>query len=242
MPVSGLGCGALLLVGSIACAAGAGNGSSPSTQDEALLTERRRQMVEAQIRARGIKDTRVLAAMEQVRRHRFVRESDIDYAYADSPVGIGLGQTISQPYIVAFMTEALSVQPTDKVLEIGTGSGYQAAVLGELSREVYTIEILPELAERSSRLLKELGYANVHVRAGDGYAGWPEHAPFDSIIVTAAPDHVPQPLVDQLKMGGRLVVPVGRGDQDLLILTRTADGLREDGRLPVRFVPLTRKP
>jgi len=242
MLVCGLGCGALLLVGCFACAAGAGDRNSPSGQGEALLAERRRQMVETQIRARGIKDSRVLAAIEKVRRHRFVRESDIDYAYADSPVAIGLGQTISQPYIVAFMTEALSVQPTDKVLEIGTGSGYQAAVLGELSREVYTIEILPELAERSSRLLKELGYANVHVRAGDGYAGWPEHAPFDAIIVTAAPDHVPQPLVDQLKMGGRLVVPVGRGDQDLLILTRTADGLREDGRLPVRFVPLTRKP
>ena len=140
------------------------------------------------------------------------------------------------------MTQALAVEPTDKVLEIGTGSGYQAAVLGELVREVYTIEIVPELAERSASLLKELGYANVHVRSGDGYAGWPDQAPFDAVIVTAAPDHVPQPLVDQLKIGGRLVVPVGRGDQDLLVLTRTTEGMREDDRLPVRFVPLTRKP
>ena len=242
MPVCGFGCGALLLLGCFACVAGARNGGSAPSQDEALLAERRRQMVDTQIRARGIKDARVLGAMEKVRRHRFVRAEDIDYAYADSPVSIGFNQTISQPYIVAFMTEALAVKPTDKVLEIGTGSGYQAAVLGELAREVYTIEIVPELAERSTRLLKELDYVNVHGRPGDGYAGWPEHAPFDAVIVTAAPDHVPQPLVDQLKMGGRLVVPVGRGDQDLLILTRTPSGLREDGRLPVRFVPLTRKP
>jgi protein-L-isoaspartate(D-aspartate) O-methyltransferase len=242
MPVCGLGCGTVLLLGCLACAAGAGNGSSAPSQDEALLAERRRQMVETQIRVRGIKDPRVLAAMAKVPRHRFVRESDIEYAYADSPVSIGLGQTISQPYIVAFMTEALAVAPTDKILEIGTGSGYQAAVLGELAREVYTMEIVPELAARSARLLEKLGYENVHVRAGDGYAGWPEQSPFDNVIVTAAPDHVPQPLVDQLKVGGRLVVPVGRGDQDLLILTRTVDGLREEGRLPVRFVPLTRKP
>jgi protein-L-isoaspartate(D-aspartate) O-methyltransferase len=242
MPAWSFGSGVLLLLGCLACAAGAGNGSSPPLQDEVLLAERRRQMVETQIRARGIKDPRVLAAMEKVRRHRFVREADIAYAYADSPISIGLGQTISQPYIVAFMSEALAVAPTDRVLEVGTGSGYQAAVLGELASAVYSMEIVPELAERSARLLAELGYVNVHVRAGDGYAGWPEEAPFDAVIVTAAPDHVPQPLVDQLKMGGRLVVPIGRGDQDLLILTRTAEGLREDGRLPVRFVPLTRKP
>lgn len=234
--------GALLLIGWLACAAVDGERDVQSAQDETHQTERRLRMVETQIRARGIKAPHVLAAMEKVPRHRFVRPSDIDYAYADSPVSIGLGQTISQPYIVAFMTEALEVEPTDKLLEIGTGSGYQAAVLGELAREVYTIEIIPELAARSSKLLKELGYSNVHVRAGDGYAGWPEHSPFDAVIVTAAPDHVPQPLVDQLKIGGRLVVPVGRGDQDLLILTRTTDGMREEGRLPVRFVPLTRKP
>lgn len=242
MPVWGVGCGLLLLLGVIACAAGAGSGEPGVSQGEARQTERRRQMVETQIRARGVTDARVLAAMEKIPRHRFVRPDDVDYAYADSPVSIGLGQTISQPYIVAFMSEALALEPGDRVLEIGTGSGYQAAVLGELAREVYTIEILPELAQRASRVLEELGYGNVHVRAGDGYAGWPERAPFDAVIVTAAPDHVPQPLVDQLAIGGRLVVPVGRGEQDLLIYTRTADGLREDGRLPVRFVPLTRRP
>ncbi len=242
MPVWGVGCGVLLLLGVIACAAGAGSGEPGAPQDEARQAERRRQMVETQIRARGIRDARVLAAMEKIPRHRFVRPDDIDYAYADSPVAIGHDQTISQPYIVAFMSEALALAPDDRVLEIGTGSGYQAAVLGELAREVYTIEILPELAERASHVLEQLGYANVHVRAGDGYAGWPERAPFDAVIVTAAPDHVPQPLVEQLAIGGRLVVPVGRGEQDLLIYTRTADGLREDGRLPVRFVPLTRRP
>jgi protein-L-isoaspartate(D-aspartate) O-methyltransferase len=241
MPALALVCGTLLFVVVAACAV-TGEDAVPFAQSQELLTERRRQMVETQIRARGVKDARVLAAMEKVPRHRFMRESDIEYAYADSPVSIGLGQTISQPYIVAFMTEALRIKPTDKVLEIGTGSGYQAAVLGEVAREVYTIEIVPELAERSSKVLKELGYANVHVRAGDGYAGWPEHAPFDAVIVTAAPDHVPQPLVDQLKIDGRLVIPVGRGEQDLLVYTRTKDGLREEDRLPVRFVPLTRKP
>ncbi len=242
MPVWTIGCGLILLVGGLACAAAVGDGDVPPAQDEELLTRRRQQMVETQIRARGIKEPRVLAAMTSVPRHRFVRDRDVDLAYGDYPIDIGLGQTISQPYIVAFMTEALRLEPTDKVLEIGTGSGYQAAVLGRIAREVYTIEIVPELAERSARVLKELGSTNVRVRSGDGYAGWPEQAPFDAVIVTAAPDHVPQPLVDQLRVGGRLVVPVGRGDQDLLVLTRTPDGIREDGRLPVRFVPLTRRP
>jgi protein-L-isoaspartate(D-aspartate) O-methyltransferase len=242
MSVWALWWSALVLVGCLACAAASNEYASSSSQDEKIYAERRRQMVETQMRARDIKDARVLAAMEKVPRHRFVRPSDVDYAYADSPISIGSGQTISQPYIVAFMTQALAVKPTDKVLEIGTGSGYQAAVLGQLVREVYTIEIVPELAERSGNLLKDLGYGNVHVRSGDGYLGWPEQAPFDAVIVTAAPDHVPQPLVDQLKIGGRLVVPVGRGDQDLLVLTRTPEGMREDDRLPVRFVPLTRKP
>jgi len=241
MPVWSFGCGLLLLLACLACAI-AGDGDMPPVQDQAVLSQRRQQMVETQIRARGVTHPRVLEAMAKVPRHRFVAEKDIGSAYGDFPIAIGFGQTISQPYIVAFMTEALDVEPTDKVLEIGTGSGYQAAVLGELAREVYTIEIVPELAERSARLLKELGYANVHVRSGDGYAGWPEHAPFDAVIVTAAPDHVPQPLVDQVKVGGRLVVPVGRGDQDLLVLTRTTTGLREEQRIPVRFVPLTRKP
>ena len=243
MPDWMLGCGALLLLGCLACAAG--SSEEPATQSadrEKVFAVRRRDMVSTQIQARGVNDPAVIAAMEKVPRHRFVLDGDLDYAYADTPISIGLGQTISQPYIVAFMTEALKVRPTDKVLEIGTGSGYQAAILGELAREVYTIEIVPQLAERATSVLKAIGYTNVHVRAGDGYAGWPEHAPFDAVMVTAAPDHVPQPLVDQLKQGGRFVIPVGRENQDLLVMTKTADGLREEGRLPVRFVPLTRKP
>ena len=244
MPDWMLGCGALFLLGCLACAAGPSE-EPPEAQGadrDKLLASRRREMVTTQIQARGVGDPAVLAAMEKVPRHRFVLDGDVDYAYADTPISIGLGQTISQPYIVAFMSEALKVKPTDKVLEIGTGSGYQAAVLGELAREVYTIEIVPQLAERATGLLKALGYSNVHVRSGDGYAGWPEHAPFDAVMVTAAPDHVPQPLVDQLKPGGRLVIPVGRENQELLVMTKTAEGLREEGRLPVRFVPLTRKP
>jgi protein-L-isoaspartate(D-aspartate) O-methyltransferase len=241
MPAVALAGVVLLLVTGIACAA-IGDGDRPPSQDNDSLTRRRHDMVETQIRARGIDDARVLDAMRAVPRHRFVRDSDLDAAYGDHPLPIGYGQTISQPYIVGFMSDALRVQPDDKVLEIGTGSGYQAAVLGKLAREVYSIEIVPELAAQSARVLRELGYANVRTRAGDGYAGWPEAAPFDSIIVTAAPDHIPQPLVEQLKPGGRLVVPVGRFDQDLLVLTKTDQGLREEARLPVRFVPLTRKP
>ena len=236
-----LGRGMLLAATCLACTL-ARESAVPSLQSDDELSRRRRDMVETQIRQRGIHDARVLEAMRKVPRHRFVRESDADVAYGDYPIAIGLGQTISQPYIVAFMTEALAVKPEHKVLEIGTGSGYQAAILGELAREVYTIEIVPDLAERARGLLGALGYRNVHARTGDGYAGWPEQAPFDGVIVTAAPDHVPQPLVDQLKLGGRLVVPVGRDTQELLVLTRTADGLREEARLPVRFVPLTRKP
>lgn len=239
MRVVAVGC-VLALLG-LGCGAGA-LGDSQQTPDERTFSCMRQEMVETQIRARGVDNPRVLAAMAKVPRHRFVLESDLAVAYDDHPIGIGFGQTISQPYIVGFMSDALAVDASHRVLEIGTGSGYQAAVLGELAREVYTIEIVPELAERSSALLKALGYANVHVRSGDGYAGWPEQAPFDAVIVTAAPDHVPQPLVDQLKPGGRLVIPVGRGSQDLLVMTRTANGLREETRLPVRFVPLTRKP
>lgn len=208
--------------------------------DDARLAERRRQMVETQIRARGIRDPRVLAAMEQVPRHRFVRESDIDMAYGDHPIDVGHGQTISQPYIVAYMTEELALPLGARVLEIGTGSGYQTAVLAELAGDVYTIEIVPELAEHAARLLESLGYRNVHARFGDGYAGWKEVAPFDAIIVTAAPDHLPQPLVEQLAIGGRIAVPVGRGDQELIVFTKTPGGLKEQSRLPVRFVPLTR--
>jgi protein-L-isoaspartate(D-aspartate) O-methyltransferase len=211
---------------------------SPSDPE---LAERRRRMVEMQLRARGIRDPRVLEAMTAVPRHRFVNTNVIELAYGDFPIDIGQGQTISQPYIVGYMSEALQLSPENKVLEIGTGSGYQAAVLAGLVREVYTIEIVPELARRASAVLAELGFDNVHVREGDGYQGWPERAPFDAVIVTAAPDHIPQPLVEQLAIGGRLAVPVGRWDQDLLVMTRTADGLREESRLAVRFVPLTRQ-
>lgn len=202
----------------------------------------RHAMVDRQLRARGIGNGAVLAAMAKVPRHRFVRETDLELAYSDTPLPIGYAQTISQPFIVAYMSEALDVAPADKVLEIGTGSGYQAAILGELARDVYTIEIVPELAERARTLLQELGYRNVHVRTGDGYQGWPDVQPFDGIIVTAAPDHVPEPLVRQLAPNGRMVIPVGRGDQKLVVISRTPEGLVRKETLDVRFVPLVRKP
>jgi protein-L-isoaspartate(D-aspartate) O-methyltransferase len=208
--------------------------------NEELLAKGRRQMVETQLRARGIRDERVLAAMERVPRHLFIREGDMSIAYGDHPIAVGYGQTISQPYIVAYMTEQLALPIGARVLEVGTGSGYQTAVLAELAGEVYSLEIVPELAEQSARLLQSLGYSNVHTRFGDGYAGWKEAAPFDAVIVTAAPDHIPPPLVEQLNVGGRLAVPVGRGDQELIVFTKTPDGLKERSRLPVRFVPLTR--
>jgi protein-L-isoaspartate(D-aspartate) O-methyltransferase len=198
-------------------------------------------MVVEQLRGRDITDARVLEVMGRVPRHLFVPEAYRASAYDDTPLPIGKNQTISQPYIVAYMTQALEVSPGERVLEIGTGSGYQAAVLGELAKEVYTIEIVPELGERAKQVLAEQRYSNVHVRIGDGYQGWPEAAPFDGVIVTAAPDHVPQPLVDQLKVGGRMVIPVGSIYQELRVLTRTQKGLREEATLPVRFVPMTGK-
>jgi protein-L-isoaspartate(D-aspartate) O-methyltransferase len=199
----------------------------------------RRAMVRSQIEARGVRDARVLEAMRAVPRRRFVPPDVAAFAHEDRPLPIGHAQTISQPYIVAFMSEALGLRGHEKVLEIGTGSGYQAAILGELAREVWTIEIVEPLADRSRALLAELGCRNVHVRAGDGYRGWPEHAPFDAILVTAAPEHVPQPLLDQLAVGGRMVLPVGSGDQELVVLEKTADGIRRRSLLPVRFVPMT---
>ena len=201
--------------------------------------ELRRQMVERQLRARDIRDTRVLAAMGKVPRHLFVPEAIRSLAYQDRPLPIGYEQTISQPYIVAHMTQALGVGPDARVLEVGTGSGYQAAVLAELVREVYTIEIVPELASRARQTLTSLAYANVSVREGDGYRGWVEHAPFDGIMVTAAPDHVPQPLVDQLAVGGRLVIPVGDVFQQMTIITKTSDGIVREVTIPVLFVPMT---
>jgi protein-L-isoaspartate(D-aspartate) O-methyltransferase len=200
---------------------------------------RRAAMVDGHLRARDITDPKVLEAMGNVPRHLFVPEEIRRHAYVDGPLPIGYEQTISQPYIVAYMTQSLEPRKTDRILEIGTGSGYQAAILAELVREVYTIEIVEPLAESAKLLLGELGYRNVHVRAGDGYKGWPEAAPFDAIIVTCAPDHIPQPLVDQLAVGGRLVIPVGDFHQDIVIVTKTAEGVLERRTIAVRFVPMT---
>jgi protein-L-isoaspartate(D-aspartate) O-methyltransferase len=197
-------------------------------------------MVTEQLQQRGISDARVLEVMRTVPRHMFVPESVRPFAYADRPLSIGHGQTISQPFIVAYMTDALGVARTHRVLEIGTGSGYQAAVLAHLAREVYTVEIVPELARRASELLESLGYSNVYIREGDGYAGWPEHAPFDRIIVTAAPEQVPQALIEQLANGGRLVIPVGTSEQWLTLIEKTRNGVTQQRTIPVRFVPLTR--
>jgi protein-L-isoaspartate(D-aspartate) O-methyltransferase len=230
-----------LAVFATACLPGSGDpltGADRQEADPELLRLRER-MVESQIRSRGVADERVLAAMESVPRHRFVPPALSDAAYRDHPLPIGLGQTISQPYIVALMTEALRPQPDDRILEIGTGSGYQAAVLSLLVAEVYSIEIVEELAATSSVLLQELGYRNVRVRHGDGYRGWPEQAPFDGIIVTAAPGHVPQPLVEQLRPGGRMVIPVGEDYQELKLIQKTESGTRESVLIPVRFVPMT---
>jgi protein-L-isoaspartate(D-aspartate) O-methyltransferase len=200
-------------------------------------------MVERQLRPRGIDDPRTLQAMAKVAREKFIPKELQARAYEDRPLPIGYGQTISQPFIVAFMTQELKPKPTDRVLEIGTGSGYQAAVLAELVAEVYTIEIVKPLAQSAEVRLRELGYKNVHVKAGDGYKGWPEHAPFDAIIVTAAPDHVPQPLVEQLKEGGRMVIPVGGAIvQYLNVLEKRGGAVKQTAAIPVKFVPLTRDP
>lgn len=196
-------------------------------------------MVQRQIASRGVSDQRVLEAMRKVPRHLFVPPQMGPYAYLDAPLPIGYGQTISQPYVVAFMTHALKLKPEDRVLEVGTGSGYQAAVLSLIVREVYSIEIVEPLATEAALRLRELGYENVKVRAGDGYRGWPEAAPFDAIMVTAAPRHVPQPLVDQLTSDGYLVLPVGKYFQKLVRIQRSAHGFKREDLLPVRFVPMT---
>ena len=197
-------------------------------------------MVEQQLKPRGIKDERVLAAMAKVPREEFIPEAARADAYEDGPLPIGYDQTISQPYIVAFMTEQLRPKPSDRILEIGSGSGYQAAILSELVSEVYTIEIVEPLGKRAEETLRRLGYKNVKVKIGDGYQGWPEYAPFDAVIVTCAPDHVPQPLVEQTKEGGRIVIPVGpAGDQTLYLLEKKNGRLEKRNVLPVSFVPMT---
>ena len=208
---------------------------------EDFETERVR-MVNGQLKGRDIRDPRVLDSMVRVPRHLFVPESLRSRAYTDSPLPIGYEQTISQPYIVAFMTQALDVRPSHRVLEIGTGSGYQAAVLALLAGQVYTIEIVEPLATRARVTLAKMGYANVEVRTGNGYLGWPEHAPYDRIMVTAAPDEVPPALVQQLAIGGLMAIPVGTARQELRILRRTTEGMESLSTLPVSFVPMTGKP
>jgi len=199
----------------------------------------REKMVETQIKARGVKDPRVLSALLKVERHRFVPEEYLGSAYSDQPLPIGEGQTISQPYIVALMTELLELKGNEKVLEIGTGSGYQAAVLAELAKEVYTIEIIEPLASKARNRLLELGYQNIKVKAGDGYLGWPEAASFDAIIITCAPDHIPEPLVEQLKEGGRMVLPVGAYAQELKKIVKRYGKIDSTDIIPVVFVPMT---
>lgn len=206
---------------------------------EARFAELRTKMVDEQIARRGVTDSAVLDAMRAVPRHRFVPDRYLSEAYADYPLPIGDEQTVSQPFVVAVMTEAVGLSPGDTVLEIGTGSGYQTAVLAEIADHVYTIEIVETLGQDAASTLAALGYRNVDVKIGDGYRGWPEHAPFDVIIVTAAPDHIPPPLVDQLAIGGRMVLPLGAYNQSLVVVMKTSDGLRREERFGVRFVPMT---
>jgi protein-L-isoaspartate(D-aspartate) O-methyltransferase len=210
-------------------------------RDEAVDRTRRLSMVQAQIAGRGVTDPTVLAAMRAVPRHRFVPESLRSLAYDDTPLPIGDGQTISQPYIVAVMTAAIRPRRDMRVLEVGTGSGYQAAVLAACVAEVDSVEVIPALGRQAGSLLKELGYGNVHVRIGDGFDGWAERGPFDAVVLTAAPERVPQPLLDQLRVGGRLVAPVGRGVQNLVVISKTERGLVTEVLDAVRFVPMTGK-
>jgi protein-L-isoaspartate(D-aspartate) O-methyltransferase len=208
------------------------------TQD---FAQQRRVLID-QLKSQGINTSAVLDAMRKVPRHEFVPSSQRHLAYQNRPLPIGHGQTISQPFIVGYMSEAASIAPGEKVLEIGTGSGYQAAVLAELAKEVYTIEIIPELAEGARSVLSKLGYGNVQVRTGNGYAGWKEHAPYDAIVVTAAPDEIPQTLVDQLALRGKMVIPVGSTFQEMVIITRDESGVVERRTIAVQFVPMTGKP
>lgn len=213
---------------------------SPSLQDK--FQKQRAAMVKTQIENRGIKDKSVLDAMKKVPRHKLVPENYINSAYSDGPLPIGYGQTISQPYIVAFMTEAIDPKPDYKVLEIGTGSGYQAAVLAEIVKEVYTIEIVNELYQTAEKKLNQLGYKNIFCKSADGFYGWEEHAPFDAIVVTAAAEHIPPPLIKQLKDGGKMIIPVGSPflNQNLILVEKAGEDIKTSSLLPVRFVPFTR--
>lgn len=231
----------LLALGGIAWAADGTDGPSDPSASSDAFEGLRLKMVASQIEARRIRDPVVLEAMRTVPRHLFVPPEYREQAYADHPLPLEQRQTISQPYIVALMTELARPRPGMKVLEVGTGSGYQAAVLAACGAEVYTIEILPGLARSAAAVLEKLGYQNLHTRIGDGYDGWPEAAPFDAVVVTAAPDVIPQPLLDQLAPGGRLVIPVGSHSQDLVLVTRTEDGFERRSVTPVRFVPMTGK-
>jgi protein-L-isoaspartate(D-aspartate) O-methyltransferase len=227
----------------VSCAAGPPGTMPAATNggiDEATQAARRERMVAEQIVARGVRDPRVLDALRALPRHRFVPSHLADVAYEDSPLPIGFGQTISQPYIVAYMSEELRIEPQHRVLEIGTGSGYQAAVLASLAREVYSVEIVPELADRARTTLAALGITNVKVLTGDGYKGWPEHAPFDRVMATAAPAEMPPALVEQLAVGGRLIAPVGEDEQWIRVLWKLPDRVVEERTIPVRFVPMVK--
>lgn len=208
----------------------------PESDDE--FTSQRMSMVDSQIQARGVADARVLEAMRQVPRHLFVPDDVRGYAYADEPLPIGEGQTISQPYIVAYMTEALSLKGGEKILEVGTGSGYQTAILAKIAREVYTVEVVGSLARRAEEILRRLDYQNIRFKVGDGTFGWPENAPFDAIMVTAAPPSVPKQLQEQLAPSGRMIIPVGQGFQELVLVSRRKKDFKKKRLLPVRFVPL----
>ncbi|MBP1608050.1 MAG: pcm protein-L-isoaspartate(D-aspartate) O-methyltransferase [Acidobacteria bacterium] len=235
----------ILIFGFAGCASNWLNANKKDRQNMATtgpdFERLRAAMVREQLQGRDVKDPLVLAAMLKVPRHEFVPLNIIRSAYEDSALPLALGQTISQPYIVGFMTQALKPAGGEKVLEIGTGSGYQAAVLAEIVSEVYSVEILPELADRARTLLTKMGYKNIHIRSGDGYEGWAEFAPFDKIMVTAAPDSVPPPLIEQLKIGGRMILPVGRFEQELIIIEKRESGLVRQSSIPVRFVPMTGK-
>ena len=230
-----------LCIATLCCAGVSGVAGVARAQEKQDMDDQRDKMVEHQIERRGIDDARVLQALRDVKRHLFVPPGEMDSAYEDHPLSIGHGQTISQPYIVALMTEAIEPQPTDRVLEIGTGSGYQAAVLSKLVKEVYSIEIVEPLGLAAAKRLKELGYDNVTVRVGDGYKGWPEKAPFDAIVVTAAPPEIPQALVDQLAEGGSMVLPVGTAFQELMLVEKKKGGeITKRVITAVRFVPMVK--